>query len=131
MPLRDQFPKSNSLSTGAGESDGNVYKTAFSGATLEKSYAMVRQFLMEEGYGDVPLPKDAEELSLFKLTVRNSQLVMFGENGYVHNPIKILFPIKSRKKTTLLLEIYNEKAPGHLLRFHGILNTNTNDGFGF
>ena len=121
MPLRDQFPEPNGRSTGTDESDGYVYKTAFSGATLEKSYEMVRLFLEEEGYGDVPLPKDADELSQFKLTVRNRQIIMFGENGYVHNPIKILFPLKGTKKTTLLLEIYNENAQDHLLRFHGLL----------
>ncbi len=121
MPLRDEFPEPGSESVWSADIEGYVYRSVFSGATLEKSYEMIRQFLQEEGYGDVPLPKNATELELFKLVVRNQQVVMFGDNGYVHNPIKILFPLKGRKKTTLVLEIFNEKAPDHLLRFHGIL----------
>ena len=43
---------------------------------------------------------------------------MFEDNGYVHNPVKILFPNDGRKKNTLILQLYNELAPKHLLRFH-------------
>lgn len=102
-----------------GESDGLVFRTAFGGASLEKSYEMICAFLQEEGYEDVPLPKDADELNKFRLNTRNQQVLLFEDNGYVHNPIKILFPNDRRKKRVLLLEIYNEKAEGHLLRFHG------------
>jgi hypothetical protein len=46
---------------------------------------------------------------------------MFEDNGYVHNPIKILFPQDRRKRSTLILCIYNEADPQHLLKFHRIL----------
>ncbi|MCI4651331.1 hypothetical protein [Phaeodactylibacter sp.] len=120
MPLRDDFPPSGSDYLG-GESDGYEYRTVFGGSRLESTYEMVRQFLAEEGYEDVPLPKDAEELRLFRLPTRNKQILMFEDNGYVHNPIKILFPQDRRKRSTLILCIYNEADPQHLLKFHRIL----------
>ena len=77
---------------------------------------------MEEGYEDVPLPKDVSELRLFRHPVSNTrQILLFDDNGYCHNPIKILFPLDRRKKKTLYLIIYNENAPDHLLRFHKVL----------
>ncbi len=117
MAIRDDFPPAGSDYMG-GESDGYEYKTIFAGSSLEKSFAMVRQFLKEEGYGDVPLPKDASELLYFKLPVRHSQLRMFEDNGYVHNPIKILFSPDGRRKNLLILCLYNEQDPQHLLKFH-------------
>ena len=74
--------------------------------------------MKEEGYGDLPLPKDAEELTMFRLPTRNKQILMFEDNGYVHNPLKILFSLNSRETRMLRLEIYDENAPNHLLRFH-------------
>jgi hypothetical protein len=117
MPIRENFPEEGSDYLG-GVSDGKVYRTSFAGGTLEKTYDMIRQFLREEGYKEVPLPADLEELEKFRLPTRNRQILMFEDNGYVHNPVKILFPPDPRQKRTLILEIYHEKAPGHLLRFH-------------
>jgi hypothetical protein len=117
MVMRDHFPPASSDYLG-GESDGYEYKTTFAGSSLEHSYDMVRQFLREEGYKDVPIPKDAEELKLFRLPTRNKQILMFEDNGYVHNPIRILFPLDRRKKRILTLCIYNESDPLHLLKFH-------------
>ena len=117
LPMRKAFPAAGEDYMG-GESDGLVYQSTFSGANLAATYDMVRQFLQEEGYQDVPLPKDAEELSKFRLSTRNRQILLFDDNGYVHNPVKILFPIDGRQKRTLILELYNEAAEGHLLRFH-------------
>lgn len=117
MALRDDFPPAGSDYMG-GECDGYEYKTVFSGSTLEKSYAMVCQFLKEEGYSDVPLPRDARELAKFRLPTRNRQILLFEDNGYVHNPVKIIFPADSRKRNTLILCLYNENDPQHLLRFH-------------
>ena len=105
-----------------GSSDGYIYRTAFAGSSLQHSYDMVRQFLKEEGYADVPLPRDAKELSLFRLRTRNKQILLFADNGYVHNPIKILFPADRRKKSALFLRIYNEADPNHLVKFHGVLD---------
>lgn len=119
MPIREDFPEAGSNYMD-GESDGYVYRTVFAGSRLEYSYEMVRQFLTEEGYGDIPLPKDAEELSLFRLNTRNRQILLFEDNGYVHNPVKVLFPLDRRKKSTLILCIYNESDPMHLLKFHRI-----------
>lgn len=120
MPLREEFPEAGSDYMG-GTSDGYEYQTIFAGSRLHASYDMVRQFLKEEGYEDLPIPKDAEELKLFRLPSRNKQLLMFEDNGYIHNPIKILFPYDGRNKNTLILCVYNEKDPQHLLKFHRIL----------
>lgn len=120
MALKDTFPGKGEEYLG-GESDGLVYRTVFAGSTLEASYDMILQFLREEGFGEIPLPKDAEELELFRLPTRNGQILLFEDNGYVHNPIKILFPVDRRQKRKLILEIYNSEAEDHLLRFHNRL----------
>ncbi|MCB0619242.1 MAG: hypothetical protein KDC32_16675 [Saprospiraceae bacterium] len=117
MALREDFPPAGAEYLG-GESDGYVYRTVFAGSNLEQSYQMIRQFLQEEGYADLPLPADVEELKKFRLPTRNKQILLFEDNGYVHNPVKILFPVDARQKRTLILEIYNEAAERHLLRFH-------------
>jgi hypothetical protein len=78
---------------------------------------MLKQFLVEEGYGEVPLPETAAELKLFKKS-RLAQLQMFADRGYAHNPIKILFP---GQRNTLILCVYNEQEADHLLRFHGVV----------
>jgi hypothetical protein len=117
MALRDDFPPAKVEYMG-GLSDGWCYETNFAGATLQATFEMIKTFLEEEGYGDIPLPADAEELLMFKIPTRNRQILMFEDNGYVHNPIKILFPPKSRIKNSLILKIYNELAPDHFLKFH-------------
>lgn len=117
MALRDDFPPAGSDYMG-GESDGYEYRTVFAGSSLEDSYAMLRQFLREEGYDDVPIPRNAKELHLFRLSTRNKQILLFEDNGYVHNPIRILFPPDRRKKNMLILCLYNESDPDHLLKFH-------------
>jgi hypothetical protein len=122
MALRDDFPPAGSDYMG-GECDGYEYKTIFAGASLEKSYAMVRQFLREEGYSDIPIPKDAAELALFRLPTRNRQILLFEDNGYAHNPVKILFSADGRKKNMLILCLYNENDPQHLLKFHKRLSS--------
>ena len=116
VPMREQFPPAGSSYLG-GTSDGWEYRSIFAGSKLAYTYEMVKQFLQEEGYGDVPLPETAEELRLFRRP-RGRQLQLFSERGYIHNPLKIIFPPGQRN--TLLLCVYNEKAPGHLLRFHGV-----------
>lgn len=120
VPMRAQFPPASASHLG-GVSDGWEYRTVFSGSKLAATYDMVRQFLQEEGYGDLPLPASVEELRLFRRGPQGCQLQLFGERGYVHNPIKILFPNDSRQRNALILCIYNEKAPNHLLRFHGMI----------
>jgi len=120
MPLRTEFPDLGEEYLGE-ESDGKVYQITFAGGNLAHSYEMVQQFLKEEGYQDIPIPKDVDELLRFKLKTRNKQILLFEDNGYKHNPVKILFPVDQRKKRTLILKIYNEKAPEHLLRFHNRL----------
>ncbi len=117
VPIREQFPSAGTSHLG-GTSDGWEYRSVFAGSKLAYTYEMVKQFLREEGYGDIPLPETVEELKLFKRP-RARQLQLFGERGYVHNPVKILFPVGQRN--TLILCLYNEQAPQHLLRFHGLL----------
>jgi hypothetical protein len=116
VPMRVQFPEAGSNYLG-GISDGWEYRTAFTGSRLAFTYEMLKQFLVEEGYADIPLPETAAELKLFKKP-RLAQLQMFADRGYAHNPIKILFP---GQRNTLILCVYNEQEPGHLLRFHGVV----------
>ncbi len=121
VPMREQFPAAGVDYMG-GCSDGWEYRSVFAGAKLAYTYEMVKQFLLEEGYGDVPVPETAEQLRLFRRP-RARQLQLFGEQGYVHNPIKILFPEDPRQRNTLILCVYNEREEGHLLRFHGVCQT--------
>lgn len=120
MAMRSEFPPAGSTYMD-GECDGYEYRTVFAGSSLEASFGMIREFLREEGYADVPMPRDAEELLFFRLPTRNKQILLFEDNGYVHNPIKVLFPADRRKRTTLILCIYNEQDPQHLLKFHRVL----------
>ncbi|HMN90001.1 MAG TPA: hypothetical protein PKD70_03620 [Saprospiraceae bacterium] len=122
--MREDFPPAGSDYLG-GESDGYEYRTVFGGSNLADSYRMVQQFLEQEGYQDVPLPATVEELLLFRLPTRNRQILLFEDNGYVHNPVKILFPADRRKRSTLILCIYNEQEPQHLLKFHRVLERAT------
>jgi len=116
VPMRVQFPEAGSNYLG-GTCDGWEYRTAFTGSRLAFTYEMLKQFLVEEGYADIPLPETAAELKLFKKP-RLAQLQMFADRGYAHNPIKILFP---NQRNTLILCVYNEQEPGHLLRFHKVV----------
>lgn len=115
VPMRERFPEAGSHYLG-GTCDGWEYRTAFTGSRLSFAYEMLKQFLSEEGYADVPLPETAAELKLFKKP-RHAQLQLFADHGYAHNPIKILFP---DQRNTLILCVFNEREPGHLLRFHGL-----------
>jgi hypothetical protein len=119
LPMRTAFPAAGSAYLG-GQSDGWRYETVFGGSRLETTYAMLRQFLEEEGYGDVPVPATAADLQLFRRQ-RTAQLQFFPERGYVHNPIKILFHPERGQRNSLILCIFNEQMPDHLLRFHGVL----------
>ena len=73
---------------------------------------------IRDRYGDVPIPKNSVELECFRLPTRNRQILLFEDNGYIHYPIKILFPVDGRQKRKLILCIYNENAEDALLRFH-------------
>ncbi|MBL7825572.1 MAG: hypothetical protein JNJ57_03005 [Saprospiraceae bacterium] len=119
--MRFHFPAAGSSYMG-GVSDGNMYQSTFAGSSLAHTYSMIREFLKEEGYSDIPLPETAEELRLFKKS-RYPQLQLFDERGYIHNPIKILFPQPVKQRFSLLLVIFNEQAEKHLLRFHGLLTS--------
>ncbi len=116
--IKDDFPIAGSDYEG-GISDGWQYQTKFSGTTLNASLSMIKAFLEEEGYGDLPIPQTADELLCFRLATKQEQIVLFGDNGYVHNPIKILFDPSDKLTKRLILCIFNEKAENHLLRFHG------------
>lgn len=115
--IRDEFPPEGSDYEG-GISNGWQYQVKFRGGTLQSSLDMIRSFLSEEGYGDVPLPNTADELLLFRLPTRQQQIALFGDNGYAHNPVKILFDPTEVRPRTLILCIFDEKVPQHLLRFH-------------
>jgi hypothetical protein len=117
VPIRHNFPEEGSRYLG-GNSNGWEYRTMFAGGRLEASYAMVVVFLKEHGYGDIPIPETADDLKRFRKQ-RTPQLQLFPERGYVHNPIKILFEPKMRN--ALVLCLYNEAYPQHLLKFHGVV----------
>jgi len=111
------FPPANSNHQG-GISDGRRYRTVFGGNSLEQSYGMLRQFLLEEGYENLPLPNDADELKLFRQPAGKKAMKLFEEYGYVHYPIKIYFHPHLSKEHTLILYIYNQKESQSLLHFH-------------
>jgi hypothetical protein len=118
--LRTNFPKAGEEYLG-GESDGWEYKTSFTGTTVKDAFVMLRKFLAEEGYENIPLPKDVKELLFFKTPPKHQQLQLFNDLGYFHNPIKIFFPNGKRMENTLLLCVYNEEDKKHLVRFHGLV----------
>lgn len=116
--IRYNFPAAGEK-TGGGTSDGYCFRVIFAAGRLERTYEMVRTFLKEEGYGLLPLPKDADELRLFRQPPKlRHQLSLFGDNGYVHNPVKILFPVPAGQRGALVVELFNEADPNHLTRFH-------------
>lgn len=117
--LRRNFPAAGEEVHG-GRSDGYCFSAMFAAGRLERTYAMLREFLEEQGYAGVVVPANIEELRAFRLPPKlRHQLSLFGNDGYVHNPLKILFPPPGGKRGGLILEVYNETAVGHLLRFHG------------
>ncbi len=117
IKIRDAFPPDHTNHLG-GTSDGQRYRTVFGGTSLEQSYGMLRQFLSEEGYENLPLPADAAELALFRHPPGKKAMKLFEEYGYVHYPIKIYFHPHLSKEHTLILYIYNENMDQSLLRFH-------------
>lgn len=117
--LRDHFPPAGSTFEG-GQSDGYCFSLEFGASRAERNLEMIKAFLREHGYGDLPLPANIQELRAFRLPRKHrKQLQFFADNGYLHNPIKILFPPPGAKSSSLRLEIYNDQTDGHLLRFHG------------
>lgn len=116
--IRHSFPAEGEEREG-GLSDGYCFRITFAAGNLEKTYDLIRSFLREQGYAGVPLPSGAQELKRFRLPPKlRHQLSLFGEDGYIHNPIKILFPLSPAKRGSLTLEIYNERKKNHLLLFH-------------
>ncbi len=116
--IKEDFPVEGSRYED-GISDGWQYQIKFSGRNLQASLDMIKSFLEEEGYGDLPVPQNEEELLYFRFPSKNQQLQLFADNGYIHNPIKILFEAGEKRLKTLTLCIFNEKIPKHLLKFHG------------
>ncbi|MBC6992675.1 hypothetical protein QWY85_02725 [Neolewinella lacunae] len=111
--IREHFPAVGP------DCDGHCYRITFAAGRLERTYDMILTFLQEQGYANVPVPGNIQELRKFRLPPKlRHQLSLFGEDGYVHNPIKILFPSPAGRRGELCLELYNEAAPDHLLKFH-------------
>lgn len=117
MAIRHDFPPYGSSVYG-GESDGLVYRTAFRGSTLGATLAMVRVFLDEEGYSDVPLPPDEEAMLAFLRPEEGRHPHLFERPDYAHDPVRVVLPARDRLRKKLIVELYNEAAPDHLLRFH-------------
>ena len=116
--LRHDFPAEGEERFG-GRSDGYCFTVLFAAGRVAQSYDMLREFLGEQGYAGVPVPADVEELRAFRIPARlRQQLSLFTADGYVHNPLRILFPPKGGRRGALELRLYNESVSGHLLRFH-------------
>ncbi|MEM6395225.1 MAG: hypothetical protein AAF741_02675 [Bacteroidota bacterium] len=117
--LRNAFPEAG-VSFEGGVSDGYCFRLDFRSSNPDRCLMMIRAFLAEQGYSELPLPADYDELKRFRLPRKNrKQLHLFADDGYIHNPIKILFPPPKSDWRGLRLEIYNEQADRHLVRFHG------------
>ena len=117
MALRHNFPPCDSSILG-GASDGLIYKTAFAGSSMEDTLNMVRIFLKEEGYGDIPLPASGEEMLLFLHPERGRHPHLFEDPDYAHYPVRLVLPKRDRLRKKIIVELYNEAAPDSLLRFH-------------
>lgn len=113
--IRNNFPQSREEG-----SDGYAFTRIFSGRTTIEAYEKLKIFLSENGYRDIPVPEDLDELYL-----------MMGEDRlegkYKHNPIEISFFSYNTKQ--LLLTIYDESYPNHLLLFHDKYDISTCEGF--
>ena len=116
--IKEDFPVAGSHYEG-GISDGWQYQIKFSGRNLQSSLDMIKSFLIEEGYDEMPVPDTDKDLLHFRFPPKHQQLLLFTDNGYVHNPIKILFDTNEARPKTLTLCIFNEREPQHLLKFHG------------
>jgi len=104
--LRYFFPKKGEDSEYGRASDGMVVKLSFHKETIEAAYNELKAFLIAEGYEDIPIPKDADELSLFR----------DNESGYVtyeHKPVSISF--SAYHETALDLVIIDENYPNYIL----------------
>ena len=117
MAIRHDFPPYGSAVHG-GESDGLVYRTAFRGTSLDDTLAMVRAFLDEEGYANVPLPPGGAAMLAFLRPEEGRHPHLFERPDYAHNPVRLVLPARDRLRRKLVVELYNEAAPDHLLRFH-------------
>ncbi|MBK6606089.1 MAG: hypothetical protein IPO06_06295 [Leptospiraceae bacterium] len=101
--FRYNFPKE-----GVDGFDGYTYTKIFGGDSLDEAYDKLKEFLENNGYADIPVPNDTDELYL-----------LFGsdeEESYKHNPISISF--SPYNKTEIWLTLHNEEFPNHLLMFH-------------
>ena len=117
MALRNEFPPYGSEAMG-GQSDGLVYTTAFAGTSMEATLAMVRRFLDEEGYGECPIPRSADEMLAFLRPEEGRHPHLFERPDYAHAPVRLVLPKGDRLRRKLVVELYNEAAPDYLLRFH-------------
>ena len=77
MSIRLYFPTETDDNQG-GVSDGVVFTTVFAGSTYVNTFEMVKEFLKENDFGDLPLPKNFEELKLFRLKCMKNQLNFCG-----------------------------------------------------
>jgi len=117
MALRHDFPPYGSRVLG-GESDGLIYRTTFAGSSIEASLDMVRTFLQEEGYADIPLPSTGDEMLAFLRPEAGRPPSLFEEPSYAHFPVRLVLPRSDRRRRRIRCELHNEGAPDSLLRFH-------------
>ena len=92
MPLRESFPNAGEAYLDVVSEDGWEYRIAFAGSRLADSFDMVRHFLHEEGYGDIPLPASAADLRLFRRH-RQPQMLLFNDiwiRGRLHHRAAVL-----------------------------------------
>lgn len=110
--IKDNFPKERESYQG-GTSDGWCYHIDIWADNDEQLIKAVRDFLNEQGYTDVPLPKTAERLWWDYLKETSG-------GKFVWHPI-IIYP-SAYKEFAIELHIYNESYPQHLNLWKSILD---------
>ena len=103
--IKNNFPKNMEEYKG-GKSDGWCFRIDLWAETENKVIEMIKEFLNNEGYSDIPIPK-AERLWWDYLRPDSNGI----EGSFIWYPIQIYQ--NSYKKNAVSLFIYNENHPEH------------------
>lgn len=93
--------------------DGWAYKFGFYGDSDEEAYTKLKNFLITEGFKDIPLPPTARRLWLDYLKPNKDGDYV----GYIWHPIKIYQD--AYQINGLLLIICDDNHPNHLELWEG------------
>jgi hypothetical protein len=93
--------------------DGWMCQFSFNGETEDESYSKLKEFLLNEGFDDIPLPPTARRLWWDYIKPNDD-----GNCGnYVWHPIKITQDVY--QVNGLVLSIFNEDCPDHIALWEG------------